>query len=395
MNGNLDGIRVLDIGQFLAGPFAATWLADLGADVIKVERPEGDDQRRWGKLKNGQSLYWKMLSRNKRSVTLNLKEPEGIRLLLELVKQADVVVENFRPGKLAEMGIGFEVLREANPKIVLLSVSAYGQTGPYSQRPGFGTLSEAMSGYAYITGEANGAPLLPAFGLADSIAGMAGAIAILAALRARDVTGLGQHIDVSLLEPLMSILGPMFVEYDQLGSVQERQGSRLPFSAPRNTYWTSDGKAVAMSSSGQRAFERSMKAFGLGDLIEDERFATNFARGTNVDELDATISAWFAERTRDEALAILLPLDVAAAPVYSVADIFEDEHVKARESLATVDDPDLGPVRFVNVPVKMSGHQPRIRHTGRDLRADNEVVYRELLGLDETALRDLAARNII
>lgn len=395
MQGCLEGIRVLDMAQFLAAPFAATWLGDLGADVIKIENPGGDDMRRWGQSKNGKPLMWKMLSRNKRSVTLNLREKKGIEIFLGLVKQADVVVENMRPGKLAALGLAYEVLKEANPAIVLMSISAYGQTGPYSLRPGFGTLSEAMSGYASITGEEQGPPLLPAFGLADSIAGMAGAISILAALRARDKTGKGQHIDISLLEPLMSVLEPMFINYDQLGLTQQRQGSRLEYAAPRNIYRSKDGKFLAMSSTGQKAFERTMTAIGLGSLIDDERFRTNPMRRKNVDQLDPLIAGWVSARTLKEALDILIPAGAAAGPVYAVGDVFTDEHIVARQSIATVDDADLGPIKMVNIPVRMTEQSPRIRFPGRNLGEDNGSVYSELLGIGAAELQELKEKKVI
>jgi len=395
MKASLQGIRVIDIGQFLAGPAAATWLSDFGAEVIKVERCNGDDQRRWGKAKDGHPLYWKLVSRNKKCVTLDLTKEEGRSILFDLVKEADAVVENFRPGKLAEMGMGYELLKNINPRIVLLSVSAYGQSGPYSQRPGFGTLAEAMCGYAHITGQADGPPTLPAFGLADAIAGLTGAYSILAAIRHRDQTGEGQHIDVSLLEPLMSMLGAMFIEYDQLGIVSQRSGSRLPFSAPRNIYMTKDGKALAMSSSGQRAYERTMKAIGRGELIDDERFKTNRDRGQNVDALDAIIAEWVGQRTVKEAMDVLIGAEAAAMPVYDVSDIFADPHVRERKSIVEVEDQHLGKVRMQNVPVRMSATPPGIRWTGRELGQDNEAVYGELLGMDAARLSQLKADGVI
>ena len=395
MKDSLHGIRVIDIGQFLAGPAAATWLSDFGAEVIKIERRSGDDQRRWGKAKDGQPLYWKLVSRNKKCITLDLTKEEGRSIFLDLVKVADVVVENFRPGKLAEMGIGYEVLKKVNPRIILLSVSAYGQTGPYSRRPGFGTLAEAMSGFAHITGQADGPPTLPAFGLADAIAALTGAFSILAAIRYRDQSGVGQHIDVSILEPLMSMLGAMFIEYDQLGIVPQRSGSRLPFSAPRNIYATKDGKSLAMSSSGQRAYERTMKAIGRADLIADERFKTNRDRGANVDALDAVIAEWVVQRTAKEAMDVLISAEAAAMPVYDVRDIFNDPHVRERKSIVEVQDQHLGTVRMQNVPVRMSESPPGIRFTGRDLGQDNENVYLKLLGMDADRFGRLKSDGVI
>ena len=235
-DGALKGIRVLDLGQFMAGPMAAMWLADFGADVIKVEHPRGDGFRSWGLTKDGAPLFWKMLSRNKHCATLNLGSAKGQDLLREMVKKSDVLIENFTPGTMKKWGLDYESLSAINPRLIMLSISAYGQSGPYSSRPGFGTLAEALSGYAHITGQADGPPTLPGFGLADGMAGLNGAFGILLALQYRHVSGFGQHIDTSLCEPLITLLGPQVVEYDALGVIQERRGSRLPFSAPRNVY---------------------------------------------------------------------------------------------------------------------------------------------------------------
>ena len=271
----LGDLRVLDVSNFMAGPTAAMYLADFGADVIKVEHPRGDGFRHWGRTRDGDPLFWKILSRNKRCITLNMSKPEGQALLRELVKVSDVVVENFTPGVMAKWGLGYADLAAVNPRLVMLSISAYGQSGPYSLRPGFGTLAEAMSGFAHINGQADGPPTLPSFGLADGLAGLNGAFGVLAAINFRHQSGVGQHVDTSLYEPLLTLLGPQVIEYDQLDVVQSRLGSRLPFSAPRNVYPTRDGKYLSMSSSAQSVFERTMHAIGRPELIDDERFIDN------------------------------------------------------------------------------------------------------------------------
>lgn len=394
-NAALAGIRVLDLGNFMAGPMAATWLGDFGADVIKVEHPRGDGVRHWGLTKKGDPLYWKMLSRNKRCITLNLAKLEGQQLLRKLVAKSDVLIENFTPGTMSKWKVGYEDLSAVNPRLVMLSISAYGQTGPYSLRPGFGTLAEAMSGYAYISGAADGPPTLPSFGLADGIAGLNGAYGVLVALRYRDAHGVGQHIDTSLYEPLLTVLGPQVIEYDQLGVVQERLGSRLPFSAPRNVYPTKDGKWLSMSSSAQSVYERTMHAIGKPELIKDERFLDNRKRGINVEALDEEIGAWCRQHTLQEAMEILVKNEAAAAPVYSVADVVADPHVVERGSIATVEDPNLGAVRMQAPSPRLSQSPGSIRFTGQELGEHNNEVYATLLGLGQAELERLKHDGIV
>lgn len=391
----LEGIRVLDVSNFLAGPTAAQWLGDFGAEVIKLEHKRGDGQREWGNRSKGHPLFFKMIGRNKKCATLNLSSKEGQELFRKLVPKADIIVENFRPGTMAGWGLAYDELQKINPRIIMMSISAYGQDGPYAQRPGLGTLAEAISGYADITGQESGPPTLPGFGLADSLAGITGAFAILAALQHRNRTGEGQYIDVSLYEPLMSILGPMFLDYDQLGLKPKRLGSRLPFSAPRNVYLTKDNRWIAMSSTAPSIYDRTMRVLGLEHLIDDERFATNAARSANVEELDEAIGAWVAQHTLDEAMEVLVKADAAAAPVYSVEQIFEDPQVKYRESIVAVPDPDLGHVRMQNIPVRMSKTPPKIRFSGRKIGADTDEIYSALAGVSDSGLADLKERGII
>jgi crotonobetainyl-CoA:carnitine CoA-transferase CaiB-like acyl-CoA transferase len=297
----LEGVTVIDCGQVIAGPTAAMHLGDFGAEVIKVENPVGGDQVRFfGKEKDGVSLFSKLLSRNKQSVTLNLRDPEGQDLLCRLIEEteADVLVESFRPGTLERWNLGYDRLSAIRPELILVRLSGFGQTGPYRDRPGFGTLAEAMSGFAHITGEADGPPTLPQFPLADSVAALNAAMGVMIALYERDVkgSGRGQVLDVSLLEPLFSMLGIYVVEYDQLGLIARRQGNRTS-SAPRNTYRTKDGRFVAIAASTQSIAARAFAAIGRPRLLEDPRFATNRARLANVEEVDAIVGAWVAERT--------------------------------------------------------------------------------------------------
>ena len=393
--GALDGLRVLDVSNFMAGPTAAMYLGDFGADVIKIEHPRGDGFRHWGRTREGDPLFWKILSRNKRCITLNMSKPEGQAILRDLVRISDIVVENFTPGVMAKWHLAYEDLAAVNPRLVMLSISAYGQSGPYSLRPGFGTLAEAMSGFAHINGQVDGPPTLPAFGLADGLAGLNGAYGVLAAIISRQTTGVGQHVDTSLYEPLLTLLGPQVIEYDQLDVVQNRNGSRLPFSAPRNVYLTKDGKYLSMSSSAQSVFERTMHAIGRPELIADVRFLENRVRGTNVEALDAIIGDWVIERTAAEAMAILVANEAAAMPVYSVADVVADEHVKSRASIATVDDPKLGKLRMQAPTPHLSRTPGEVRFPGPGLGEHNREVYAELLGKSERDLDTLRAAGII
>jgi formyl-CoA transferase len=391
----LGDLRVLDVSNFMAGPTAAMYLADFGADVIKVEHPRGDGFRHWGRTRDGDPLFWKILSRNKRCITLNMSKPEGQALLRELVKVSDVLVENFTPGVMAKWGLGYADLAAVNPRLVMLSISAYGQSGPYSLRPGFGTLAEAMSGFAHINGQADGPPTLPSFGLADGLAGLNGAFGVLAAINFRHQSGVGQHVDTSLYEPLLTLLGPQVIEYDQLDVVQNRLGSRLPFSAPRNVYPTRDGKYLSMSSSAQSVFERTMHAIGRPELIDDERFIDNRTRGVHVAAIDEIIGAWVLARTADEAMAILVENEAAAAPVYSVADVVADPHFVARNSIVTVNDKKLGPVRMQAPTPRLSASPGNVRFTGPRLGEHNDEIYKGLLGKSDSDIAALHAAGIL
>jgi crotonobetainyl-CoA:carnitine CoA-transferase CaiB-like acyl-CoA transferase len=393
--GPLSDVRVLDIASFMAAPMAAMWLGDFGADVVKVEHPNGDPIRSWGNHKDGVALFWKMVGRNKRSIAIDLHEEQGQELLLDLCTVADVVVENFRPGTLDRWNIGYDRMRERNPGLVLLSVSAFGQTGPNSPRAGFGTLAEAMSGYADITGQADGPPTLPSFALADSITGLCGAYAVMVALHERAVSsGEGQHIDVALYEPMLTVLSHIFVDYDQIGHIARRLGSRLPLAAPRNVFRTGDDAWVAMSCSAQSVFERACAAIGRDELIHDERFATNRDRIEHVDEIEKYFGDWIASKSQDEVLQRLTDAGAAAAPIYTVADVFEDPHFQARENLVEVPDAELGTIRMQNVTPKLSRTPGTIRHAGPRTGEHAEEILRDWLGLGTDALERLRSDGV-
>jgi crotonobetainyl-CoA:carnitine CoA-transferase CaiB-like acyl-CoA transferase len=380
---------VLDVSTVLAGPLACQILGDYGAEVIKVEHPRGDSMRGHGRSKDGIPLWWKVVSRNKRCVGLYLGDPEGADVFRRLVATADVVVESFRPGTLERWGLGFDELHEINPRLVLVRISGFGQTGPYAKRAGFGTLAEAMSGFAAITGEPDGPPTLPPFGLADGIAGITAATAATMALYHRDARGgSGQEIDLAILEPLTTVLGPQPIIYDQLGEIQERTGNRSVNNAPRNTYRTSDDKWVAVSTSANSIAERVMRLIGHPELIDEPWFVTGSGRAEHADLLDGLVSEWVGARTRDEVVDVFNEAGAAIAPVYDVADLLSDPHVVERETITTVEDEELGPVRMQNVLFRMSDTPGEIRFTGRPLGADTDAILGDELGLDVAELRE-------
>ncbi len=391
----LEGLRVLDVSTILAGPLCCQILGDFGADVIKIEHPSrGDNMRGHGHSKDGVPLWWKEISRNKRAVALDLKAEDGVEVFRRLAATADVVVENFRPGTLERWGAGPEVLQELNPGLVLVRLTGFGQTGPYSSRPGFGTLAEAMSGFADATGEPDGPPTLPAFGLADSICGIAASSAVLMALRHRDSTGRGQVVDMNILQPIMTAVGPAPTVYQQLGIVETRHGNRSTNNAPRNTYETADGKWVAVSTSAQRIAERVLQLVGHREVIEEDWFQTGHGRVQHVDMLDAYVGDWIKQRSREEVLAAFTEAGAAIAPVYDASDLVEDPHVRDTEMLLEVDDEDLGPLLQHNVMWRLSESPGRIRFTGRALGQDTETVLDEL-GYTPDEISDLRKSEAI
>lgn len=390
----LRGLKVLDASTLFAGPLAATLLADHGADVIKIEHPRGDPARTHGAQKDGVGLWWKMLARNKRAITLVLSTPRGRELFLDLAADADVVIENFRPGTLERWGLGWDELSARNPRLVLARVTGFGQKGPYSSRPGFGTLAEAMSGFAAMTGEPDGPPTLPPFGLADGVAAMTTAFGVLTALRAREDTGRGQVLDTAIIEPLLHLLGPGLIAYDQLGVLQPRTGNRSSNNAPRNTYQCSDGRWVAVSTSAQSIAERVMRLVGAPELIDEPWFASGAGRAEHVEELDAAVGSWIAARDRDEVVAAFEEAQAAIAPIYTAADVLADPHFNALGSIVTIDDEELGPVRFQNTPFRLSETPGSVRTTGPRLGAHTEEVL-GALGVDAGELDRLREQGVV
>jgi crotonobetainyl-CoA:carnitine CoA-transferase CaiB-like acyl-CoA transferase/citrate lyase beta subunit len=378
---SLGGLKVLDLASLYAAPLIATSLADFGADVVKVEHPRGDDARRWGLSKDGVPLWWKSISRNKRVAALDLNDEADRAIVRRLCDWADVLVENFRPGRLERWGLGPDVLHESNPRLVIVRVTGFGQTGPKRQEPGFGTLAEAFSGFAHITGAADGPPTLPPFGLADGIAGLMGAFATMVALYWRDARGgQGQVVDLSLFEPLFSILGPQVIEYTQLGVIQERLGNRSPRTSPRNAYRTSDDRWVAVSGGTQQIVNRILAAIGRPELADDPRFSDATARRRNGDEIDALVADWVAGRTLDEVLSRFREVEAPVAPVYNAEQIVADDHYRERGSLTTVADDDLGEVMMPSIVPRLSRTPGAVRSTGPTaIGADTDAILAEIL----------------
>lgn len=393
--GPLTDIRVVDIATLFAGPSAATILADFGADVIKIEHPRRPDAARThGKSKAGKGLWWLMLGRNKRTATLDLSTADGRAVFLRLVRHADVVVENFRPGTLERWGLAYDTLAAENPRLILARVTGFGQIGPMARRPAFGTLAEAMSGFAHSTGQPDGPPTLPPLALADNIAGLATTIAILMALHARERTGRGQVIDLAIIEPILAMLGPQLLVYDQLGHITRRMGNRSENNAPRNTYLTKDGHWVAIASSSTSVAERVMRLVGRADLVEQPWFASGVERARHADEIDAAVAAWIADRPLSEVIAAFEEAEAAVAPVYDMSQVVADEQLRAIGAIATVDDPDLGPVRMQNLLFRLSETPGAIRHTGRAHGADTDAVLAGL-GYDPQTIARLRTAGVV
>lgn len=396
--GPLEGLKILDLGTMMAGPYAATFLADLGADVIKVEHPKmGDHSRQFGPRKEGVALFWKSIGRNKRSITLDLSKPRGQELLRRLAAQVDVIIENFRPGTLEKWNVGYEELKRINPRLIMQRTSGFGYGGPYTPYPGFGTLVEAMSGFAHVTGSPDGPPTLPQFALADGIAAIWGAMGVLAAVYQRDVRGgPGQWIDNPLYEPIMRIMEVMLLEYDQTGHVRQRLGNRIPDAAPRGAYETAEkGRWVALSGSAQAAAMRVFRAIGREDLAEDPRLQDNQGRVKHVDLIDQALADWIGRHTLEEALETFRACDAPAAPVYDAAGIFADPHFRARQTLVEVPDRELGSITMMNVGPRFSEAETAIRFTGPALGEHNREVYADWLGLSDEELEGLRAEGVI
>jgi formyl-CoA transferase len=393
--GPLAGLKVIDVGMLFAGPLVGTILADLGATVIKIEHPKGDEVRNIGRFRDGEALWWRVNARNKLLVAIDIKRPDGQELLKRLVSDCDILIENFRPGRFEEWGLTYRELSRINPRLIMLHISGYGQTGPYRNRVGMGTLAESFSGFAHTIGERNGPPSLPMFPVADGVAAITGAYAVLAALHARVRNGKGDEIDISLYEPILSLLGAMAIDYDQLKYVAKRHGNRSNWSVPRNTYVTRDGRYVAISSAANSVARRLFRSIGRADIADDPNLATNPQRVKQIEECDGAIAQWIAAHDLDEVLDVFLKNDVVAGPVYDIEQLFSDPHVLERGTFVKMWDPELGEVRIQDVVARYARNPARMRWLGKaSIGADTEDVLQQL-GLPETEIHRLEAEGVI
>ena len=398
--GPLAGLKVLDLSIIVAGGTASSLLADFGAEVVKVERPgTGDPLRNWGPFANGVSLWWKVHSRNKKSVTLNLGTPEGQELLKQLAKEADVLIEGFRPGAMERWGLGPGDLQAVNPKLVMLRYSGFWQSGPYKDRPGFGTIAECMSGFVGMTGFQDTPPVLPPIPLADEIAGVFGAMAGMMALYHRDASGdtnaKGQVVDVSLFEPLFRLCIPHITMFDMLGINRERVGNDFPDAAPRSLYKTADDRWLGLSATSQSTFEGLAKAMGMEKLLERPEFKNNAARLENRDALNDELNGWLSQRELKETLDQLIPAGGVVGPVYDAAQIMDDPHYQAREDIIDSDDPELGLTKMVGVVPKFSETPGAVEHAGPVVGEHNQYIYASWLGLCEEELAEMNRQGTI
>ena len=391
----LAGLKVIDCSTVFAGPAAAAYLADFGAEVVKVEHPKGDHARSFEPVHNDISLWCKLVNRNKLHMTLDLHDGQAQQIFKRLVEQADVVIENFRPGTLQRWGIGYDELAKINPGLVMLHVTAFGQTGPYSDRPGYGTLAEAMSGMAQLIGYPDRPPLLPPLALGDNIGAIAGAFAVMAALFNRQRTGEGQEIDLALVEPLLAVLGVQTLVRDITGESLARNGNRVNHLAPRGAWETADKRWVSVTVGNDNTFKSLTHAMGMPELFVDERFSTNRARLKNVDAIESIMAGWFARTDFADAIRLLEDHNVAHAPLYDAAQLLEDPQLKSRNAFVSVADQELGKVLLPNLLVRFSKGAGQVRHAGQPKGAHNVQILRDRLGLSDGDIKALREREVI
>ena len=389
----LEGVRVLELGQLIAGPFCGQVLADMGAEVIKIELPgRGDPMRDWGK---GEPVWWPVIARNKKCITLDVRSAEGKAIIGELVKKADIVLENFRPGTMEKWGLGYADLARLNQGIIMVRVSGYGQHGPYSSRAGYGGIGEAMGGLRYIVGDPSTPPSRVGISIGDTLAAMFAAIGALSALQSRQRTGQGQVVDSAIYEAVLGVMESTVPEYDQLGAIRERTGSILAKIAPSNVYPTSDEDMIIMGANQDTVFARLCEAMQQPELATDERFGTHVARGENQVLLDDMISAWSKGYTADDLLALLEKHAVPAGRIYRAPDMLKDEHFIARESIVEVEHPKYENLKMQNVFPRLSATPGKVKWTGPALGQHNGEIYRELLGYSDSDLERLNKDGII
>jgi formyl-CoA transferase len=395
--GPLADLRVVELGSLLAGPFCGQLLGDLGAEVIKVESPnQGDPLREWGRDKvNGKSLWWPVVARNKKSVTLDLRQPEGQQVLRELVAQADFLVENFRPGTLEKWHCGYQELAQVNPRLIMIRVSGYGQTGPYAARAGFGAIGEAMGGLRYVVGDPSTPPSRMGISIGDSLAATFACLGALSALHYREVTGRGQMVDSAIYEAVLNMMESLITEYDKTGYIRERTGAILPNIAPSNVYPTRDGSMVLIGANQDAVFARLAQAMGRPGLASQPEYATHTARGEHQAQLDELVAAWTRTRTRTEVLQLMEQFGVPAGLIYRAPEMLEDPQFKARNAIVSVPHPDFGEIRMQNVAPRLSETPGTIRSPSPDLGQHNDEVYLRLLGMPPERYARLKSGQVI
>ncbi|WP_134740324.1 CoA transferase [Nocardioides sp. 503] len=393
----LDDLRVVELGQLLAGPFCGQLLGDFGAEVIKVEDPgKGDPMRQWGREKPyGTSLWWPVVARNKLSVTADLRTEAGQDLVRRIIAEADVLIENFRPGTLERWGMAPETLWETNPGLVITRVTGFGQTGPYASRAGYGSIGEAMGGIRYVTGDPDRAPARAGISLGDSLAAVFACLGTLVALHQRGRTGRGQVVDSAIYEAVLAMMESLVPEWQVAGYQRERTGTTLPNVSPSNVYPTADGEMVLIAANQDTVFKRLVAAMEQPELAEDERYATHSARGQWMEQLDGVIAEWSSTIGADDLLEKLHAQGVPAGRIFRAKDMFEDAHFAAREAIVRLAHPDLGEFAMHNVAPKLSESPGRVRHVGPELGEHNDHIYRGLLGLDDDMLSSLRSAGVI
>jgi crotonobetainyl-CoA:carnitine CoA-transferase CaiB-like acyl-CoA transferase len=393
----LEGIKVLEMGQLIAGPFCGQVLADFGAEVAKIEPPgQGDAMRQWGRTDdNGNPIWWSVIGRNKKSVTLNLRVPEGQGIARSLAKEADILIENFRVGTLERWGMGWETLSSINPRLIMVRITGFGQTGPYAERAGFASVCEAMGGLRYISGYPDRPPVRTGVSIGDSLAGMHGAMGALLALQYRNVTGRGQVVDSSIFESVLGMTENLVAEYDKTGHIRQRSGSTLPGIAPSNAYPAGDGREIVIGANQDTVFQRLCDAMGQPELARDLRYATHRARGEHQEELDEAVAAWTRRHPADEIVERLAASGVPAGLAYRAPEMLADPHFQAREAITRVPDARLGAVAMQNVFPRLSESPGRIEHTGPELGEHTDQVLRSWTGLDDSAIEALRRDKVI
>jgi formyl-CoA transferase len=393
----LSDLRVIEMGQLLAGPFCGQLMADFGAEVIKIEQPgKGDPMREWGREKpHGKSLWWPVVARGKKSIELNARVPEGQQIIKNLVAKSDILIENFRPGTMEKWGLGYEVLSKINPRLIMIRVSGYGQTGPYAHKAGYGSIGEAMGGLRHVVGDPDRAPARTGISIGDTLAATFACLGGMMALHVRDRTGRGQVVDSAIYESVLAVMESLVTEYDKAGYIRERTGAILPNVAPSNVYPTKSGVDVLIAANQDSVFGRLAEAMGRPELATDERYASHSARGRYQEELDALIADWTRTLEREELSQLLEKHGVPSGDIYRAPEMLEDAHFKARQAIIEIAHPTFGKLRMQNVAPKLSETPGAVSATDPSLGQHNNEIYGELLGMADADLADLAARGIV